>query len=729
MATDLLRNEGTSFLCIPIVFYVLMWLNKGEKYFGKNHINLKIKILNMTTKLLKLKLILSVFILLAAQAKLFSQALPPDIAKNSQFYYGVAWYPEQWDEARWQKDLDLMKQLHINVVRTGEFAWSKFQPSEDTFDFDWFTRSIDLAYKNGIYTIIGTPTASPPNWMTTKYPEVLREDGNGNKASLGGRWHYNPASPKYIEFCKKITQKMAEKYANQPGVIGWQIDNELWPFSYDDRTAKLFQQWLKEKYKTLENINAQWGTAYWSTTIFDWSEIPFTTNGQNPCLVLELQRFKSEVQKKYMDAQVEILRKTINPKQWITTNFHSDFGYNNAADLSQDLDIASFDPYLKTRYLDFNEMGFRLDRLRGFKKQSYLITETLPAYTMSQMPMDPMKTRLMVWHQVAHGSDAELFWQWRSGIGGKEQYHGNLVGQSGNLKPITKEMEQAGREFAEIGNKLIHAVPETKVAMWYTFDDQMMLPLADYDPGDVATQWYAAIRAWGADVDVISKAEDLKNYSLVFAPARYIITQDDAEKVKEACEKGTHIILGARSGRKNISNGWIEEYQPGCGLNKLLGTIVEESFAVDKERPVSISGKFTGGCKTWCEWLTVQSPDVEVLSSFEKHPWLKGRPAIVSNKVGEGSLSYIALVPEKKVFKDITGYFLKKALPYQKFQLLPEGVEKCTRSKSGKDFIFYLNNSPAAVEINVETGKDLISGKNISGTVKIDADQVVVIEK
>ena len=47
---------------------------------------------------------------------------------------GSAWYPEQWPESRWNADLTLMEQAHMNVVRVGEFAWSTLEPSEGHFE-------------------------------------------------------------------------------------------------------------------------------------------------------------------------------------------------------------------------------------------------------------------------------------------------------------------------------------------------------------------------------------------------------------------------------------------------------------------------------------------------------------------------------------------------------------------------------------------------------------------
>ena len=100
---------------------------------------------------------------------------------------GTAWYPEQWPESRWDTDLALMQQAGIHMVRVGEFAWSRMEPSEGQYDLDWLDHAITVAAKHGIVTVIGTPSAAPPAWLTQKYPETLRTMQDGRKDQHGNR--------------------------------------------------------------------------------------------------------------------------------------------------------------------------------------------------------------------------------------------------------------------------------------------------------------------------------------------------------------------------------------------------------------------------------------------------------------------------------------------------------------------------------------------------------------
>ena len=149
---------------------------------------------------LSCRLAASVFtaLLIAATPHLYSQAT--SYSDKPPLLLGAAWYPEQWPESQWDHDLSLMEAAHIDVVRVGEFAWSTMEPSEGNYDFGWLDRAIALAGKHHICVVLGTPTAAPPAWLTTKYPETLRVDNEGQRDEHGNRQQFSFTDPKYRQF-------------------------------------------------------------------------------------------------------------------------------------------------------------------------------------------------------------------------------------------------------------------------------------------------------------------------------------------------------------------------------------------------------------------------------------------------------------------------------------------------------------------------------------------------
>lgn len=102
-------------------------------------------------------------------------------------YYGAAYYPEHWPEERWSVDAELMQAAGVNGVRMGEFAWSKIEPVEGEYDFDWMDRVIALLGRHGVKTMMCTMSRTPPPWVFHKYPEIANVREDGHVANYGHR--------------------------------------------------------------------------------------------------------------------------------------------------------------------------------------------------------------------------------------------------------------------------------------------------------------------------------------------------------------------------------------------------------------------------------------------------------------------------------------------------------------------------------------------------------------
>ena len=142
-------------------------------------------------------------------------------------YLGVAYYPEAWPEEEMAKDIAQMKDAGIHVARMGEFAWSKMEPREGEFHFEWLHRVINALADAGIATILGTPTATPPIWLSRKYPNIMKENETGRRRQHGGRRHCCSNNPHYRAASARIVEAMAKEVGENENVIGWQIDNEI----------------------------------------------------------------------------------------------------------------------------------------------------------------------------------------------------------------------------------------------------------------------------------------------------------------------------------------------------------------------------------------------------------------------------------------------------------------------------------------------------------------------
>ena len=117
-------------------------------------------------------------------------------------YYGVSYYPEQKSSKELAHDISLLKESGINTVRMGEFSWCRMEPKEGMFEFGWLDSVISELGQAGIRTVVCTPTACPPVWLTDKYPDLLYMDNRKVRRPFGGRRHYCYNHEGYREYCR-----------------------------------------------------------------------------------------------------------------------------------------------------------------------------------------------------------------------------------------------------------------------------------------------------------------------------------------------------------------------------------------------------------------------------------------------------------------------------------------------------------------------------------------------
>ena len=100
-------------------------------------------------------------------------------------YLGCAYYPECSGVERLQTDAELMRRAGINIVRVGEFAWSRMEPHENQFTLDWLHETIRVLGAHDIQVLMCTPTAAAPSWLVSAYPDTLSIARTGQRAYHG----------------------------------------------------------------------------------------------------------------------------------------------------------------------------------------------------------------------------------------------------------------------------------------------------------------------------------------------------------------------------------------------------------------------------------------------------------------------------------------------------------------------------------------------------------------
>ena len=659
-----------------------------------------------------------------------AKAAPPPLL------LGAAWYPEQWPESRWDADLQLMENAHLHVVRVGEFAWSTMEPAEGRYDLDWLERAIRLAEKHHIAVVIGTPTDAPPAWLTAAHPETLRVDATGRLAEHGSRRQFNYASPEYRKFCAVIAAQLARRFGHDPDVIGWQIGNEYTDESFDAATRSQFQRWLQRKYGTLDALNRAWVTAYWSQTYDRWEEIPLPAAGGNPGLLLDHRRFVSDTWRDFQQMQIDVIRKYADARQFITTNIGG-LGWSDNWDhyeITRPLDLASWDDYVGEGHLNVVRNAAMHDFVRGWKRQNFWVMETQPGsvnWAPVNTTLDRGETHAMAWQAIGHGADAVLYWQWRDALNGQEQYHGAIVGSDGTPLPIDAEIGQIGSEFERAAAALEGTRPEAQVALILSYDSRWAIDFQphnkNYDQLDVLLGYYRPLRDEQLTVDIVSADAPLDEYKLVMAPSLNVISKDLAAHLLAYVEQGGHLVLGPRSGMKDEHDSLNTERQPGA-LVAPLGGRVEQYYALDGA--VSVGGTLgSGSASLWAEQLSASAPDVDILLRYGKsNGWLDDQPAMITRRVGKGSITYLGAVLDPDLMRKVVAWAANDARVQAEFPAVPADVEVCRRVDASHRVFVLINHGSARAHIALPSAMSdvLRDGSRVTG-VDLAPQGVVVL--
>ena len=666
-------------------------------------------------------------------------------APDGFMYIGVDYYPEHWPEERWEYDIKLMREAGFNVVRLAEFTWVKLEPVEGTFDFSWLDRAIALLAKSNIKVILGTPTAVMPAWCARKYPETLAMKADGTRITWGGRKNNCFSNGTYRLLSERITAAMAEHYKSAPNVIGWQTDNEFAGTDCRcDQCRNEFQDWLRQQYRTLDELNRAWGTHFWGLDVATWGEIPIPDDREgsawaisNPSAGLDWMRFTSRLNVRFQDDQIRILRAAC-PNHFITHNFMGLFQNMDYYDLAENLDVVSWDNYPTFGDADEIHIPYRsslaADVMRGLKGQNFWIMEQTAgphgwgAFGRNTRPGELEK---ICFQQLAHGADAQIWFRWRTCTVGREQYWHGLLGHDGKPLRRYREAAQTATHYRKIEKELRGTTVRAEMAFIYDYPSLWALRIQPGYPGNeyqsAISRYYNALFRAGLNCDMIPPSADFSKYKILFAPDLYILPDAVAKRLNDFVKNGGILVTDCRTGVKDESGLAHERTLPGL-LSEALGIRIEEYEAIPSKLEYQIIGKWgnLSGVK-YADWIIPET--AEVLAGYQ-HPWhMKDFAAITKNSFGKGQGWYIGTVfPDEAAYDTVVGEILKQA-DIKPMVTPPAGVEDSVREGDGKRLLIIINHTDQLKTVQVPAGKkELLSGGNTGGTWTLEKYGVAVIK-
>jgi len=653
--------------------------------------------------------------------------------------YGCDYNPEQWPRDVWDEDVRLMREAGVTVVTVGVFSWALLEPEEGRFEFGWLTEVLDLLHANGIAVDLATATASPPAWLSHRYPQTLPRGADGTVLWPGGRQAWCPSSPIFRERALALVTALAERFHSHPALAMWHVSNELGAHNahcYCDVSADAFRRWLERRYASLDALNEAWGTAFWSQWYTAWEQVlpPRTApTFPNPTQQLDFARFSSDELLDHFRAERDLLHR-LSPGAPVTTNFMvmSQVRAMDYMGWGPELDVVSQDHYLEAHDPDAHvELSWSADLCRGTARgQPWFLMEHATSavnWQRRNIAKEPGQLRRNSLAHVARGADAVCFFQWRASRAGAEKYHSALVQHAGTDTKVWSEVVELGATLsalAEVAGSTVHA----EVAMVFDWHARWAAELDSHPSGDVTylDRHHALYRAlWdaGVTVDMVPPGADLSGYRLVLVPTLYLTTDRDAENLQAYVESGGTALVTYWSGIVDENDHVRLGGYPGA-YRELLGVSTEEFFPLREAETVRLSGGVLDGATAdvWTELLRLRG--AEAVSTYADGP-LPGVPALTQRSVGGGTAWYLAtrLTPEGTAV-------LVRHLCAAAGVVVHDwpGVEVVRRRGDGTSYLFVLNHTGSPAEVPV-TGTDLVSGRACAGTVRVAAGGVAVVRE
>ena len=584
------------------------------------------------------------------------------------------------------------------VVIWPAFYW--WEEKTEQYPFNTGLQILDAAQRQGIKVIMelaGQLSVCEyiPDFMMKE--EYFARDKWGaiepGQPSFGFLSYFHPEVNELI--CKHFADA-AKSYKGKKALIGYDIFNETMFRSFDAYTLGEFRNWLREKYETIEKLNAVWERTYTS-----WDQIRFETwMWMSVMPRADHAAFKKASITRFMKNWSEAVRAVDDTHFLIADNIHSMTsragGYTRPQDDFALLDVAdeigmSFYPKQVEGCMEPMERWQIFDGFYAASKRNGFLVSEMQTHTQAMFnpttAVRPYELKQWCMEAAAAGAKGIIYWMWRQFDKGLQTLGRGLVDYKGRPTERLAAAEEVGKALRYGVMKPVRS----KVGIVYDplCEDFQHTYTEAYSVEDsiYLAALHGAYKAFGDNnvrCDIIT-LDEIESYPFIILANYLAASEEKANRIADYIKAGGVVLsCGKLAAVDELSQVCFD--QPGMGLSEVFGyewldTDYEDMTAVFKDGE-TLKGYYT-------HEITDAKGEIEAT-------FANGDAAVVHNRCQKGEtltvLSDIFYGYAKENNESVRAFAAKLADRFDLRQIKADGDLLIRIAKAGEKTVLFCFN-------------------------------------
>jgi beta-galactosidase len=607
-----------------------------------------------------------------------------------EFIYGTEFFrpPNPPRALRHEMLKAIANEYKFNIIRI-YCSWVYLNPKQGVFDFTEIDEVLNDCDQLGLKVLMGAVIEEAPYWLEAAHPESRFVDALGApqrlqtaSINMSGGWPslcmdwapVRDAAEIFLRELAKVVSKHPSMYAydvwNEPHLepsggheFSASTDQKL--YCYCEKTIASFQNWLQQRYGTLEKLSEAWVRRYPSWDVIDPPRGPGSYIDW-----VDWRRFMIERSTDEMRFRVKVLR-SIDTRSILESHVFTQAAILpvalNAinpwrlAELMEYWGLSNF-PRWQESPIYFSAAQIELTRAAAAGKP-FWITELQGGHGSNGIrrsrQMRPRDIRLWNWMLVAMGGKGIIYWCYLTEATGTESTGFGLVERDGSASERVLEAAQDHKLIQAQWEIIKDYKPKPEVAVLVDIDNAL-LTFAMSGKEDASTKSFAGYYSalWNSDVLVdFIEPLGLRNgdqYKVIIAPWHLIGKMETCDYLRRFVEAGGTLLL--ETGFASYDEHMVyNPIVPAFGLAEVFGYREQESLymvqsdtknnlkphdltpsdRVYMEGQLVFTEPVSATIKAHTFLTPITTSSAKVIASYES------TPVAATKKVGKGQVYYI----------------------------------------------------------------------------------------